>query len=442
MPTTVFLDTMIYLHFKSLEEIDWRSLLGVDEVRILVPKITTAELDKHKDSHPKAKVRDRARRVLRLFESTAGVGPHELRGGVTIDRFTRRPRFDLAEYELDPSRNDDHLIAAALELKLAEPESAVIVISDDSTARMTARDVGLAAMELPEDYKIRHEPDELEQENRRLREELAQYKNAIPKLFLRFHDPEPGIRVHVRLHPAPSRDAYVQSEISKLEAKYPPLSPAPNQPSGTGFDISLLSALGASREEFDRYNSERQPFFDAYAGFLKDSWELRVQETLAFALSFELANEGTAVATDVDVFAHFPDGLEVVERSEWDDRLDQALKPPRPPRRPRTTQEIIHESLSSSILHPYAPDLSFMRHIGPREAPNVTSPRIEQTDSYEVSWNIKRVKHNQIETLHPLMVIFESFESARSFKVEYALHAANLPSEVPGVLNVVVDRVS
>jgi hypothetical protein len=436
----VFLDTMIYLHFKSVEEIDWPTLVGADEVRILIPRITTTELDKHKDSHPKAKVRDRARRMLRLFETTVGTGRHELRKGVTLERFTRRPRFDLATYDLDSGRNDDQLIAAVLEFKLGEPSADVIIVSDDSTARMTARDVGLAAIELPQNHKIRHEPDELEEENRKLREELNRYKNAIPRLSLRFSQPEPGNLIHVRLPPALSRDNYIQNEIAKLEAKYPVLTPKLPDLSGKGFDISLLAGLGTPPHEYDRYNSERQPYFDAYAQYLRDTWEIQVKKTLTFPVVLELANEVTAVATDVDVFVYFPGGMEVLEQSELDERLERMPNPPRPPQRPRTSEQILRESFSSSVYSPYVPDFSFMRHIESREVPNVRRPSIEETGSYDVIWNIRRVKHKQVESLHPLAVVFESFESAQSFKIEYVLHAANLPSEVDGQLNVVVQK--
>ena len=52
----VFLDTMIYLHYKSLEEIDFVDLLNADIVKIVIPRITIKELDKEKSAQKAIKV--------------------------------------------------------------------------------------------------------------------------------------------------------------------------------------------------------------------------------------------------------------------------------------------------------------------------------------------------------------------------------------------------
>jgi hypothetical protein len=437
MPKFVFLDTMIYLHFKPIEEIDWPSLLEADEVHILVPKITTSELDKHKDNHPKSKVRDRARSILHLLESTGETGPHELRKGVTLQRFTRRPRFDLAAYDLDPNRNDDQLIASALEFREGQSGAEVFIISGDATARLTAKDVGLRAMTLPAEYQIRNNVDPEEEEVRQLRAELARLKQAYPKLSLRFQDGEDHNRRHVALSPIRDVEAYVQSELAKVKAKYPPLDA--NSPKAAGYlDIEILGGSGPSSGEFARYNSERRPYFDAYAQHLHETGNLLVQKSLSLPVSLEVANDGTAVATDLDVFAYFPDGIKVWEQSDWDVRLKQLPTPPRPPRKPRSAFEIMRESIASAQFRPATPDFSFMQHLASREPPNLRGPQIEDSSNCVVSWNIGRAKHKQIEQLHTLVVVFESTKTVRSFKIEYVLHAANLPDEVAGELHVIV----
>jgi hypothetical protein len=101
----------------------------------------------------------------------------------------------------------------------------------------------------------------------------------------------------------------------------------------------------------------------------------------------------------------------------------------------------MRETLASSRFRPYTPDLSFMRNSGHREPPNVTGPNFEKDAGHDVIWNIKRAKHNQIEQLDALVVVFASARTVRSFKIEYALHAANLPDEVTGELHVIVHKV-
>jgi hypothetical protein len=316
MAKIVFLDTMIYLHFKPVEDIDWLDLLGTDYVRILVPKITSSELDKHKDSHAKSKVKSRARSMLQRLEATAVGGPHELRKGVTLERFTRRPQFDFAEYDLDSSRNDDQLVASALEFKRSHPEAEVIVISGDATARLTAMDVGLKAMALPEEHQVRHEIDPAEEEIRQLRAEISRLQQTYPKLSLGFQRSEPRHLLHVTLASLPEIEVYVQRELAKVKAQYPVLSSKTPSVPANGFDIALMTERAPSPREFDRYNSERQPFFDAYEQHLRTTWDSFARQSMSFPFTLEVSNDGTAVATDVDVFTHFPDEVEVMEQSD------------------------------------------------------------------------------------------------------------------------------
>jgi hypothetical protein len=49
-----FLDTNIFLHYRSVEQIDCRRLLDAGQVELLVAPIVLRELDAQKDRHPVA----------------------------------------------------------------------------------------------------------------------------------------------------------------------------------------------------------------------------------------------------------------------------------------------------------------------------------------------------------------------------------------------------
>jgi hypothetical protein len=89
----VFLDTMVYLHFVPLEQIDLCGVLGADRVTILVPRVTLKELEKHKINHASARSRDRARQALALLEKhvESGLPVHD---GVAIAFIPHMPRLD------------------------------------------------------------------------------------------------------------------------------------------------------------------------------------------------------------------------------------------------------------------------------------------------------------------------------------------------------------
>ena len=84
MEKVVFLDTNCYMHYRPIEEIDWEAVLGGSPVRIVLPRVVMNELDKHKDSHPQSKMKERVRRTLRHIEEwEVHAGPANIRPGVT-----------------------------------------------------------------------------------------------------------------------------------------------------------------------------------------------------------------------------------------------------------------------------------------------------------------------------------------------------------------------
>ncbi|GAI10502.1 unnamed protein product, partial [marine sediment metagenome] len=71
---------------------------------------------------------------------------------------------------------------------------------------------------------------------------------------------------------------------------------------------------------------------------------------------------------------------------------------------------------------------------------NVSAHSIRKTRSYEVEFHLQRIKHKLQEPADPLYILVESFEIARSFKIDYRLLAANIPSEVIGQLHVIIKK--
>ena len=59
-----FIDTMIFLHFQSFDQLDWPTILNMKRAMIIVPPITLRELNKHKDTHNLQKIRERAQSVI------------------------------------------------------------------------------------------------------------------------------------------------------------------------------------------------------------------------------------------------------------------------------------------------------------------------------------------------------------------------------------------
>jgi predicted ribonuclease YlaK len=180
----VFFDTMIFLHYRSLDQLDLTQILGPSPHTLMVPRITLRELDKHKNAHKLARIQARARKVLKKIEAWSG--GEEVRPGISAEFLAAMPIVDYAKLGLNPDWSDDLLIATVLQYKTDHPEESVILVTQDSGPRMTASQLGITVLELPADWKLPVEPDPLEVENRELAKTIAALQNALPKLIVSF----------------------------------------------------------------------------------------------------------------------------------------------------------------------------------------------------------------------------------------------------------------
>ena len=63
----IFPDTNLFLHYRSLNEIDWCSLLHSSTVEVEIAPVVARELEKQKTLNPSKKLRDRAATALKLL---------------------------------------------------------------------------------------------------------------------------------------------------------------------------------------------------------------------------------------------------------------------------------------------------------------------------------------------------------------------------------------
>ena len=429
MERIVFLDTNCYMHYRPIEELPWGSLVGGTPVRLILPRIVLEELDRQKDSHAQRKMRERVRGVLRRLEEwEVYAAPFHLQSGVTLEYVAAPPAVDLKSVGLDARANDNLLIASMLDIRKKYPDAEVTLVSHDSLPRFTAKSLGLAAMALPDDYRLPDALGESEKELRDLRRRLERYENARPNPKVVFSlDSGNRLRAQVR-RPDPLATDAAEQKLREVQSRHRPLRAPSRLPHGIG--ISTRSMLEPPAHEFDRYNSELRACYEAYKQYLWRDWEHRQQQScLLLRIELSVANEGSAPADDLAVHLHFPDGFDVYS----EEMLPEPPEAPEPPVRPRGPLDAPPIHIPDFV----SPTRAFTAAMGPRK--NVSGLTVKKTDSYEVTVDIQRVKHGTQEPLPIVYVQFESFERARSFHADYTIHAANLPDPVKGELHVIVE---
>lgn len=431
--THVFFDTMIFLHCRPIREINLPKLLGVRSVILVIPRVTLHELDKHKNTHTSRNIRDRAAKSLKAIENCSNSESKELRPGVLLQLITARPSFDFKEHGLNLEWPDDQMMASVLAYKQEHPSDRVILISHDVGPKLTARQLGIETVELPDSYRIPPEEDPLVKENRLLKKKLTQLQNAQPNLILRLKEMLDGDEHYTfRLsQPAPIKVPDKNEVISKLRKSFPELHPPVSKIPPAQFITPMADQLLIPKEEFERYNREREQYFSEYENYLVSLETLRSQPSRTLELILEVRNIGSAPAEDVDVYVDFPDGFSLYTK----DNIPVGSKEPEPPSQPRTAFQNLLSQQMRAALRPIP-----MPSLNATDMLMGDTFSLKKTSSYELREHFDRIKHGYLIPIRPLYLIFDSFETADSFNFRYEITAGNLPKAITGRMNVIVDK--
>ncbi len=432
-----FLDTSILLHYRPFDEVDWLSVLDAGSVNLVVAPITIAELNEKKDE-PTSKRRQRAASSLKKLEVLWSKGnPAQVRQGVKLLLQEVEPSIDYAAHQLDYRSQDDRLLASIIHFTSLNSGAAIVLITADFGLRVKARGHGIETMCLPEELKLPDEPDPNEKRIQQLERELLELKRVMPDLQLLFSGESSRLEVSLEPPVTSTRDE-IEREQKMIRLKHKKWGEEP-EPKEETPQLRLARALTQlpdffrpSKEAINRYNADLEKFYTEYDAWLTDKASVLNWEQRMVRLDLVLINKGTSPAEDIDLFFDFPDGFHLYTAND----LPRRPAEPKPPEKPAGG---IAGALSSSFPSSFGLGLHNLTlpSVGPR---NVSSPRIRRTNSYEVNIHVKELKHNLLEGLPPLYVVFDSYENTPSFGIEYRILAANMPKPVSGQLHVIVRK--
>lgn len=190
------------------------------------------------------------------------------------------------------------------------------------------------------------------------------------------------------------------------------------------------------QEEIDKYNKKLNVYFAKYEGYLEQVRLNEMGAALTASLTIALENTGTAPGKDIDVYMHFPDGFKMSNGNPY----SKMPEPPSVPAPPSNTTNILD---SLAVNFPQLPNLSFLDHSPSFPSSfdyNVSSTTIKKSNSYDVGFNVKKLKHGDHEESDTLFLTFENYESASPFTIDYEIRADNLPDPVKGQLHVIVEK--
>jgi rRNA-processing protein FCF1 len=433
-PTAIFPDTNLFLHYRPINEIDWCVLVKARPVEIKIAAVVTRELEEQRVVHPVRKIRERATSAVKLLQKY--IGQSEVRDGVSLHFLTDDPTPDYAAAQnLNLFLADDRLIGTYLLHRAADPNARCLMVTNDLplTVKLTHRQIEFISLD--DSLLLPSEPDPLEKKYKQVEAELLRYKSREPDLAIKFSSGQNYARFRLAV-PTEGQDPEpdIQAKLAAAKEKCKPVELAsPQKPLNTSHPFAAIAEqIAQVTEEFqtmgrrfyEDYNRRVAQYYLDYEKYLRDTADFKTVANRTIKLELILYNSGTSPAEDIDVHLHFPDGFLLYDEEH----------PPKPPEEPAVPSKEINLFPSASLLlnPPYIPRIPTL--------PDRTIPKIRKTNSYDVTFEVPKLKHGYIWNIETFYVAFDSWASAASFAIEYRVHAGNRIDEQTGELGVIVEK--
>lgn len=428
----LIVDTNVLLHYQPIDQIDWSNISGCKNPIVYVPLVVIEELDKHKDQHRLAKIRERARRTLALIDKVIGDGfSGDLREDVLLVVESEAPKVDWDTLNLKKNKPDHRLIASAFSKN--SDSNPVAVVHRDYTIKLTLRRLKLQSLELPEELLLEDAVDELDREIKALRLENERLKLRLPKLCLESGEKSNRGLIVV----GPEIHSYSPTELEdmlqRIREEHPLIEIENSRYGNISRSMAISMGLEITNKQWKYYNNALRAFYEECRNWFTQVRDIENQRSLFRPLDLWVFNSGFCPAQDVDVEIRFPNFVSV----SLDENTLDLPSEPEPPERPKNI-------LDSYPIPDFQNDLSSFNFRSLSDLNRLTNFQPEAS-IYEdeggtcVAMHWDSLKHGYRHQILPVPhVQFESYESLRGFQLEYRISAANLPSACEGTFNVEV----
>lgn len=392
----ILIDTNIALHFRRLDEIDWRELAGGEDCSLVVTPVLTRELERNKVHNPNMKLRQRAQDTVRwLANRLAEPDPIMIRKGVSLRFDEQEPLIDFAEHRLSREIADDHLIASALDW-MGRTGARVGIASADSGFALKLRNRPIIHLVPADKWQLPDAVDAERAELRDLKRQLAREKSRKPELTVHFEGESQSMVVELEVIEPPPPLSHIRDEL-------PPMTLQDY--------VALDTRIGPGprvyqSQPFERYNEELEHYFGDYDNFLREHAEWAEREARSIEIGFVLANLGSGPASNVDVHLRFPPDLKIFDTRDAEEEPFEPIAPQRP-----TPMSNVVTLTHAVRLGPDTPNLRPL---------NEGDPVIGRNASL-VDYNFRALKHECGRVLAPILVRFPSVEAVRPFEIEVTI---------------------
>lgn len=420
--TYIFIDTNIFLHFQDFQKIDWSTEIAVEKCTIVIAPIVLDELDEKKIGT--SRIGKKARQILNQIECL--IENPQIDENVAFEVLLDKPLQNIyEENDLNFLEQDHRLIASIIDFKQKRSVEKIVLCTNDIGPRLRAKQFSIGSLKLSDKYLLPTQQSEEEKKLKRLEQENNRLKNRIPDLSLCFEDQNEFQKFNTKDISAKNYNDFKRKRIDEIKAKYSYLAHVDPYKNPLA---SLTMGLSLTADQINSYNKKLDEYYYEYEMVLDQIFEQEIKKSLTFEIKLKLINKGSSPAEDVDLHLHFPDGFELLESNKIKDQIEL----PEPPYKPN--HKLDFGQFQMSGLGNYSPSINIGNSF------NLNRPSIKKTNSYDVDFSRKQLKHGYSEDLEELSIIFESYEDIQNFKLEYEISAGNLPEMIKGKLNMIFNK--
>lgn len=422
----VFLDTNVLLHCNFINEIDWLEVSATDSCVLMLSPIIIDELDKYKFGS--SRINKRAKQILLYIENCFDKNQFEILPHTTLEILSKKPKQDIYEkFDLNFEEQDHRLFASILGYKMQNPNKRIYICSLDIGPRLRAKQYNIEVIKIPDNFILPPENNEQEKKIKTLQQENTILKARIPNLKILFENNQHFLEKEIEIIKT-DKSPNIEDKMVLLRQEYPYLKQKEelNENPLSSLLASKFSIFSLTESQINNYNEQLDIFFRDYEEYLYYKNGFLYSQNLSFELKLFLSNTGSTPAEDIDIHLHFPDGFELKKFNDY----SKIPILPKPPYKPTSAFDI-----RPYLITDYRPDFSSFA-----SKYDVHGPKIIKTNSYDVTFYRKELKHFYNCALDELVVIYKSQDEMNSFSINYEIIAANLPNKSTGDLSVIIKK--
>ena len=270
----LFPDTNVFIQCKPLEKLDWSEWQSFSEIHLIVSRLVQSEIDDQK-KRGNSRVARKARTTYKLFRKIIdGHQEYELirDASPVVKIYLEGPSQPSPEldYILDFNKPDDQIVGCLHKFRQDNQDADARLLTHDGGPMMTAKSLGIPFVAVKDDWLLPPENNELEKENARLKETIAQLEKAEPQFRIELVDNEGESLERLELEHLvydPLSNDTIKSLIDRLTTRFPKATdfgarkPATRDRSPTLVDVLVPRKvyIPAKDEEIDKYTNKDYP---------------------------------------------------------------------------------------------------------------------------------------------------------------------------------------